>query len=183
MYRARSFFAVLFFLSSLGAGKPAFASEDTSPEAIKKTSPSFQSSQESNVLRQVAIALAGGSETMGALRGLPYEDDQRDRLQPPLPGMNCGIDRNLSFVSCYSALIDNEKDAESVFTRLVDDVKAALPSDRWLPVQVTPRLGSIRSISYEDRESGAQIDIELLAKPTMEAQRSYVISLYGWTKI
>ena len=120
---------------------------------------------------------------MRALRGSSYEDDQKDRLQPPLPGMNCGIDRILSYVSCYSARINNEKEAENVFTQLVDDVKAALPSDRWRPIKVIPRLGSIRSISYEDRESGAKIDIELLVQPAMEVQSSYVISFYGWTRI
>jgi hypothetical protein len=100
-----------------------------------------------------------------------------------LPEMNCGIDRILSYISCYSAVINNEKEAENVFNQLVDDVKAVLPSDRWGPVKVMPTLGAVRIISYRDRESAAQIDIELLVRPTMEVQRSYVISLYGWTKI
>jgi hypothetical protein len=184
MYPARSILAALYFLSSLGGAKAAFASEDSSPMAMEtEASPAFQSSPESNVLRQIAIALAGGSEAMRALRGSPYPDDQRDRLEPPLPGMDCGIDRIQSYVSCYSAVINNEKEAENVFTQLVDDVKAALSSDRWRPIKVMPRLGSSRRISYEDRESGAQIDIELLVQPTTEVQSSYVISLYGWTRI
>ena len=77
--------------------------------------------------------------------------------------MNCGIDRILSYVSCYSAVINNEKEAENVFNQLVDDVKAALPPDRWGPVQATPTLGSVRSISYQDGKTGARIDIELLS--------------------
>ena len=182
MYSARSILGILFFLSSLGAN-PGLAFEGGSSMTTEATTlPALQSSQASNVLGQIAVALAGGSEAMRALRGSPYEDDQKDRLQPPLPGMDCGIDRILSYVSCYSAPIDNEKEAENVFTRLVDDVKAALSSDRWRPVKVMPRLGSIRRISYEDRESGAQIDIELLVEPT-EEQSSYVISLYGWKRI
>jgi hypothetical protein len=30
----------------------------------------------------------------------------------------------------YSAVINNEKEAENVFNQLVDDVKAALPPDK-----------------------------------------------------
>ena len=130
MYLARSILAVLFFFSSVGAVKAVFASEDSSSMAMKtETSPAFQSSQASNVLRQIAIALAGGSEAMRALRGSPDEYGQKDRLQPMLPEMNCGIDRILSYVSCYSAVINNEKEAETVFNQLVDDVKAALTAD------------------------------------------------------
>ena len=182
MYSARSILVILFFLSSLSEADPGFGFEDGSSITTQaRTSPALQSSQASNVLGQIAIALAGGSEAMRALRGSPYEDAQKDRLHPPLAGMNCGIDRILSYLSCYSALINNEKEAENVFTRLVDDVKAALPSDRWGPVQATPRLGSVRSISYEDRKS-ARIDIELLVSSTMEVQSSYVTSLYGWPR-
>jgi hypothetical protein len=53
---------------------------------------------------------------MRALRGSPDEYDQKDRLQPALPGMNCGIDRILSYVSCYSDHpIINEKEADKLF--------------------------------------------------------------------
>ena len=182
MYLARSILAVLFFFSSVGAVKTVFASEDSSSVAMKaEDSPAFQSSQASNVLGQVATALAGGSEAMRALRGSPDEYGQKDRLQPPLPEMNCGIDRILSFVSCYSALINNAEQAENVFQQLVDDVKGALPSDRWGTIQARPRVGSVRSISYQDRKTGARIDIELLVRSAMEGHSSYDISLYGWT--
>src|SRR5262245_3762377 len=180
MCPARSIPAVLFLLSSLGGAKAGFAFEDDSFMATKaENSPEFQSSQASNVLGQVATALAGGSEAIRTLRGSPNEYDQKDRLQPPLPGMNCGIDRILSYVSCYSAVINHEKEAENVFMQLVDDVKAALPSNRWRPVEVIPTLGSGRIISYEERKSGARIDIQLVGP----VQNSYVISLYGWSRL
>ena len=87
MYLAISILAVLFFFSSLGAAKAVFSSEDSSSMVMKtETSPAFQSSH--NVLGQIAIALAGGSEAMRALRGSPYEDARKDRLHPPLPEMN-----------------------------------------------------------------------------------------------
>ena len=99
MNRARSILTVLFFVSSLGAGKTALASEETSSMPMKtEISPSIQSAQGPNVLRQ--HALAGGSSAMRTLRGSPYGDDEKDRLQPPMPGMDCGIDRILSYVSC-----------------------------------------------------------------------------------
>ena len=79
--------------------------------------------------------------------------------------------------------IINEKDAQNMFKELVEDVKAGLPRDRWRPVTVVPTLRSVRIISYQDRESGAQIDIELLVRPTLKVKSAYVISLYGWTGI
>jgi hypothetical protein len=184
MCAARSILAFLFFLSSLGGANPGFAFENGPSMATKAgNSAALQSTQTSNVLGQIAIALAGGSEAMRTLRGSPYEDDHKDRLQPSLAGMNCGIDRILSYVSCYSAVINNEKEAENVFQQLVDDVKAALPSDRWGPVQATPRLRAVRSISYQDGKTGARFDIELLVGSTLEVNSSYVISLYGWIRI
>jgi len=43
--------------------------------------------REVNVLRRVAIAFTAGSDAMQALRGSPLADDNRDRLQPDIPGM------------------------------------------------------------------------------------------------
>ena len=181
MSSARSILGILFFLSSLGAN-PGLAFEDGSSMTTEATTlPAFQSSQASNVLRQIAIALAGGTEAMRALRG-SAEDHQNDRLQPALPGMNCGINRILSYVSCYSAVINNQKQAENAFEQLVDDVKAALPSQRWGPIEAIPRVGSVRSISYQDGKSAARIDIELIVSSMMGVESSYFISLYGWTK-
>jgi len=84
--------------------------------------------------------------------------------------MDCGIDRILSYLSCYSAPIIDKKEAENAFTQLVDDVKAGLPSASWQPITVVPTIDSVQSISYQDWQFGAQIDIELLVRPTMEAQ-------------
>jgi hypothetical protein len=184
MYSARLILGLLLFLSTLAGAKPGFALEDSPSMAPKAgNSPALQTSQTSNVLGLIAIALPGGSEAMRTLRGSPYENDQRDRLEPPLPGMNCGIDRVLSYVSCYSAPIDNETEAVEVFNKLVENLRAALPSDRWRPVSVVPTLGSIRIVSYQERQSAAQVDIELLVGPTVEVQRAYVISLYGWARL
>ena len=181
MHRSRSILAVLLFVSSLGFVNEVFSSEEIASMAMKtETSAALQSSQPTNVLGQIAIALAGGSGGMRALRGVQSEDAQKDRLETPLPGMDCGIDRILSYLSCYSAPIIEKKEAENAFMQLVDAVRAGLPSASWRPVRVVPTIGSIQTISYQDWESGAQIDIELLVRPTLEAEHSYVISFYGW---
>jgi len=96
---------------------------------------------------------------MRALRGVRFADAQKGRLQTPLPGMDCGIDRLLSYLSCYSAPIIDKKEAENAFAQLVDDVKAGLPSANWRPITVVPTIDSIQSISYQDWQSGTQIDI------------------------
>jgi len=113
-----------YFSSASGWSKPEFRIRKRSTDGDeRRDSPASQSSEASNVLGQIAIGLAGGSEAMRALRGSPYKDTQKDKLQPPLPGMNCRIERILSYVSCYSALINNEKEAENVFMRLVTMLK------------------------------------------------------------
>jgi hypothetical protein len=61
-----------------------------------------------------------------------------------MPGMDCGIDRILNYVSCYSTSLDNKKETEAVFTRLIDDVQAALLSGSWRSVEGVPDSRSIR---------------------------------------
>jgi hypothetical protein len=174
MHHARSFLTVLFLLGSLGAAKPAIASEDGS-------SPPPVTSQEVNVLRQVAIALAAGSDAMQDLRGPPIENSNLDRLKLPTPGMDCGIDRSVIFVVCRSASL-NKKEAEAMFSRMIDYGQAALPFDSWRQVEDVPNTGLIRSISYHHLKSGAQIDVDLVVHPTGEAQPVYRVRVFGWTR-
>ena len=182
MHRARSILTVLFLLGSLAGAKPAIASENPSPTAMRSNpSPSWEMSREVNVLRRVAIALAAGTDAMQALRCSPIADDNRDKLQPAMPGMDCGIDRTLSYVACYSASLDNQKEAEAVFTRLIDDVQAALQSGSWRPVEAVPDSGSVRSISYQDQKSSAKIDVDLVGQPTLDTHPLYFVRVFGWT--
>ena len=172
MRDARLLLTVLFLLGSLGGAGPAIAAEDTS-------SPPLVTSEKVNVLRQVAIALAAGSDAMEDLRGPPIENSNLDRLKLATPGMDCGIARSLMFVSCHSASL-NKKEAEAMFTRIIDDAQAALPSDSWAQVEAVPYTSLIRSISYHNWKSGAQIDVDLVALPTGEAQALYFIRVFGW---
>ena len=116
---------------------------------------------------------------MEDLRGPPIENSNLDRLKLATPGMDCGIARSLMFVSCHSAAL-NKKEAEAMFTRIIDDAQAALPSDSWGQVEAVPYTGLIRSISYHNWKSGAQIDVDLVAQPTGEAQPLYFIRVFGW---
>jgi hypothetical protein len=173
MHHARSFFTVLFLVGSLAGATPVIAAEDTSPPSV--------TSHEVNVLRQVAIALATGSDAIQDLRGPPIENSNLDRLKLPTPGMDCGIARSLIFVVCRSASL-NKKEAEAMFARMIDYGQAALPSDSWRQFEPVPYTGLIRTISYQHWKSGAQIDVDLVVQPTGEAQPLYFVRVFGWKR-
>jgi hypothetical protein len=130
---------LIVLLGSLATGKTAIAAEETSapPSAMR---------HEVNVVRQVANLLAAGRDAMLARRGPPIENSNLDRLKLDTPGMHCGIDRVLSYVACYSDSLMTKKDAESIFTRLMDDVQTALPSDSWRQLEGVPHISVVRSI-------------------------------------
>src|SRR5438128_11950756 len=131
MYSARSILVILFFLSSLSEADPGLGFEDGSSITTQaRTSPALQSSQASNVLRQIAIGLSGGSEAMRALRGAPDEDARKYRLHPTLPEMNCSIDRILSSLSYYRAVINNAKVTHTLLRHIAAHVNAAITAGR-----------------------------------------------------
>lgn len=90
--------------------------------------------------------------------------------------MACDVDRIVSYVSCYSSLIRDKEEAGHRFTEFVEEFQSILPSDRWRRIQEEPRLDSIRSYTYEDQESDAHIDIDLVARVD-----SYMVTIFGWT--
>ena len=173
MHHARSFLTVLFLVGGLAGATPAIAAEDTSPPSV--------TSHEVNVLRQVAIALAAGDHAIQDLRGPPIENSNLDRLKLPTPGMDCGIARSLMYVACHSASL-NRNEAEAMFARIIDYGQAALPSDSWRQFEAVPYTGLIRTISYQHWKSGAQIDVDLVAQPTGEAQPLYFVRVFGWLR-
>jgi hypothetical protein len=178
MHNARSFVTVLFLAGSLAGAMQAIASEVNS-------SPPSVTSYQVNVLRQVAVALAAGRDAIQDLRGPAIENSNLDRLKLATPGMHCGISRSLIFVSCHSASFNNKKEAEALFTRITDDAQAALPSDSWRRVEAVPVAppGLIRTISYHNWRSGAQIDVDLMVQPTGQAQPLYYVRVFGWARI
>ena len=170
---SRTFLIVLLLVGSLAGAMRATAAEETSPPS--------DTSDPVNVVRQVAIALTAGTDAIQDLRGPPIESSNLDRLKLPTPGMDCGIARSLLYVACHSTAV-NKNEAESMFARIMDDVQTALPSDSWTAVEAAPHVDSIRIRSYYHHKSGAQIDIDLVAGPGMDAQPLYWIRVYGWKR-
>ncbi|HEY7321204.1 MAG TPA: hypothetical protein VIE89_26855 [Candidatus Binatia bacterium] len=173
MHYARSFLTVLFLVGSLAGATPAIAAEDPSPPPV--------TSHEVNVLRQVAIALATGSDAIQDLRGPPIEHSNLDPLKLPTPGMDCGIARTLMFVVCRSASL-NKQEAEAMFARMMDYGQAGLSSAGWRQVEDIPDTGLIRSISYHHLKSGAQIDLDLVVSPSGEREPFYFVRFFGWPR-
>ena len=140
------------------------------------------SGQITNVLRSLAGALPAGSEAMRSFHGLMSEnEDNKDDLNPAIPGMECYIDRILSYVSCYSPSIGTEKDADSLFRLMVDELQAALPSNRWVGMKQEPGIDSIRSYLYQDQKSYAHIDMDIVPRIDPQGINSYMISMFAWT--
>ena len=169
--------AALILAGRLTITGTAFASEHVA--STLKTSESVQSSQtnqETGALRRLALALSAGNEAMRPLRGSQTEAGQKDRLKLSIPGMACDVDRIVSYVSCYSSLIRDKEEAGHLFTEFVEEFQSILPSDRWRRIQEEPRLDSIRSYTYEDQESDAHIDLDLIARVD-----SYMVTIFGWT--
>jgi hypothetical protein len=173
MRNARSFLTVLFLAGSLIATIAVVLAEETSPPP--------GTSQEVNVVRQVAIALAAGSDAVQDLRGEPIESSNLDRLKLPTPGMDCGIARTLMYVACHSATL-NKTEADALFARIMEDVRTALPSDSWIPVRGVSHAGLIRSSGYQHRKSGARIDIDLVTQPARDTEPLYWVRVYGWKR-
>jgi hypothetical protein len=99
---------------------------------------------------------------------------------PPIAGMNCYLDRIAIHVSCHSSLVDTEEEAVTLFSRLVDEVQAALPSDRWRGMPKEPGTAPIRSYTYEDQRSNAHIDIAITAGTGPAGQNFYMVSFFAW---
>jgi hypothetical protein len=72
--------------------------------------PSTETGQITGVLHRLAGALSSGSEAMRQFHGLRSEkEDNKDDFNPAIPGMECYIDRILSYVSCYSPSMGTER--------------------------------------------------------------------------
>lgn len=143
--------------------------------------PSSETSQQNNALRSLALALSSGKEAMRPFRGSRSENDpDKDRLNPPIAGMDCYLDRIATYVSCFSSLVHTEEEAVTPFTSLIDELQTALPSDRWRGMQKDPGSASIRSYTYADQRSNARIDIDIIAGTGPSGQSIYMVSSFGW---
>jgi len=135
-----------------------------------------QTNQETSALRRLASALSAGNEAMIHLRGSQTEYREKDRLKLPFLGMECDVDRIVNYVSCYSSAIGTREEAGNRFIRFVNELQSALPSDRWRKVKEEPRIDSTRRYTYQDQDSNAHIDIDLIPRDD-----SYMVTIFGWT--
>jgi hypothetical protein len=174
-------FAAVFLIAGFVAAGTAMALEDIlSKQGQADIQPSGKTGQRTNALRGLALALPSGKDAMDPFHGSSSETHaERDRLNPPIAGMECHIDRIVSYISCDRTLIDPEE-ADTLFTRLIDELQAALPSDRWKGIQKEPGMSSVRSYTYEDQNSNAHIDIDIIAQMTSGGENSYMISIFAW---
>jgi hypothetical protein len=176
-----SFLAGLLLAGSLFAAGTTRASGDVPFRQVNNDiQPSAETTQETGALGRLALALASGREAMRNLRGSQGEaDNNKDKLEPPIVEMECNIDRIANYVSCYGAPVYTEEDAENLFSRLLNELQAGLPSDRWTGTQKEPGTASIRSYTYEDQTSKAHIDIDIIARQPA-GPSSYIVSIFGW---
>src|SRR5215470_7167552 len=171
--------AALILGGSLTITGIAFASKQVVSRQVTSESVStHQTNQETSTLERLALALSAGNDAMRPLRGSQTEYREKDRLDPPIPDMECDVDRIVSYVSCYSFAMGTREEAGNLFTRFVDDLQSTLPSDRWRKVEEEPRINSTRSCTYADQESDAHIDIDLIA-----LSDSYIVAIFGWPAI
>src|SRR5918999_1337838 len=177
-----SYLTGLLLAGSLMAADTAISSDDLlSRQVSSEVQGSDETIQETSAVRRLALGLSSGREAMRALRGSQSENNHnKDRLELPIVEMECDIDRIANYVSCYSSPIHTEKEAETLFSSLVDHLQAALPSDSWRGIQKTPGVASSRSYTYQDQTSNAHIDIDIVARPKPAGPNSYMVSIFGW---
>jgi hypothetical protein len=169
--------AALILSGTLITTGPALASEQVvSRQVTTESVPLGQTNQETSALRRLAAALSAGNEAMRPLRGSQTEYREKDRLKLPIPGMECDVDRIVNYVSCYSSVIGSREEAGDRFIQFVDELQSALPSDRWRKVKEEPRIDSTRRYTYQDQDSNAHIDIDLIGRAD-----SYMLTIFGWT--
>ena len=185
MYRTISILVASSFFSGLIAGKSSFASEvHASVGTEMSISPSSESRQERRALQQLAVTLAAGGGAWRSFLDLRPDDEETKRpLDPTIPDMACSVDEIADYVSCYGSPIASKEEAERRFTGFIDELQVVLPSERWQGAKTEPRSASIRSYTYLDQDSDAQIDIDIASRWSTDDQISYVVTIFGWTAI
>jgi hypothetical protein len=180
MMGSATLWAALVLATAVNAS--AVAGDVTNTATVDESQLSTEPGQISSVLRDLAGPLSSGGEAMLPFHGLRNEhEDNKDNLNPAIPGLECYIDRILSYVSCYSPSIGTEKEADTLFRVMVGELQAALPSNRWVGMQQEAGIDSIRSYLYQDQKSYAHIDMDIVPRIEPSGTISYMISMFAWT--
>jgi hypothetical protein len=180
---SKIFVAGLLLVPSMWVGGGAASGDDLSnqKESGDIIQPSMETGERTSALRDLAVAISSGSAAMAPFHGSQSEDEEnKDNFIPSIPGMQCYIDRILNYVSCYSSPLGSGE-AGDLFTRLIFELKSALPADRWARVKREPVIDSIQGYLYEDQKSDAHIDIDVIAQAGLDKSDLYIVSLFAWT--
>ena len=185
MYRAISILTASFIFSGFIASKTSLASEVNASVSMKtNVSPSNGTRQEGRALQQLAVALAAGGEPWRSFHdSTTGNEEMKHPLDPTIPGMECSVSEITYYVSCYGSPIASKEQAERRFTGLIDELQTLLPSERWRGAEASPRIGSIRSYTYRDQDSDAQIDIDIASQWSPDVEISYLVTIFGWPAI
>jgi hypothetical protein len=104
-----------------------------------RISPSIETSQEPDVLRQLALALATGGQALSRFRGSTTKNKEGKEsfnpLNPPIEGMDCSVDDVAYYVSCYVSATGSKQEADRSFIPLINELQAVLPSHRWKGIE------------------------------------------------
>ena len=180
MTSSASFWAALVLATAVNTS--VVAGDVSNLEKSGDRQQSIETGQITSVFSNLARALSSGSEAMRPFHGLQSEnEDNKDDLNPAIPGMECYIDRILSYVSCYSASIGTQEEADTLFRLMVGELQAALPSNTWVGMKQEPGIDSIRSYRYQDQKSYAHIDMDIVPRIEPEGRNFYMISIFAWT--
>ena len=176
MCRTTSVMLVGCFLSVWIPSSRSLAADEASTVTT-----SDYSEQERLALRQLAAILAADSEAWQVVPDSNVAQEPADRsLYPPIPRMSCNIDRVAKFVACYASATASEAEAERRFTELDAELATVLPLENWNGMETAPRLDAVRSYTWQDHNSDAKIDIDIISQESPEQETSYIVTIFGW---
>ena len=185
MDRVKIIMEISFILACFIMSKTSLASDDETYSAPKPAvSSPDESAQERQTLRQLGAALAAGGGNWSPFQRTKIgNEESKEGLDLAIPDMNCSVDEIANYVSCYGSPIANHEGAELRFAKIIDELNSVLPSKQWHGTEVEPRSGSIRSYSFGDPVSNADIDIDIATQWSPDEDVSYVVTIFGWTAI
>ena len=142
------------------------------------------SEQERLALRQLAAMLAADSEAWQVMPGSKADEEPADRsLRPPIPRMSCTLDRVAKFVACYAPATASEAEAERRFTELGAELATILPTENWSGMEAVPRLDAVRSYTWQNQNSDAKIDIDIVSQESPDQETTYIVTIFGWSPL
>ena len=179
MCRTTSILAGCFLSVWIAAGGRSLAADETSAMTA-----SDYSEQERLALQQLAAILTADSAAWQVGPDSNVDGEPANRaLHPPIPRMSCNIDRVAKFVACYAPATASEAEAERRFTELSAELATVLPTENWNGMEAAPRLDAVHSYTWQNQDSDATIDIDIISQESSEQETSYIVTIFGWSPL